>query len=67
MFYATGVTGWQRAGVGGAAFGGYPAYPQAPSREQELCALKDQVQYFESTLGDLRKRLQEIESEKEAK
>ncbi len=67
MYYATGMTGWQRAGFGGGAWGGYPAYPQAPTREQEMDALKDQVQYFESTLGDLRKRLQEIESEKEAK
>lgn len=64
MFYATGMTGWQRAGVGGGAFGGFPAYPQAPSREQEMDALKDQVQYFESTLGDLRKRMQDLESEK---
>jgi len=54
MYYATGLTGWQRAAVG------YP--PVAPSREQELEALKRQSEYLESSLEEVRKRIEELES-----
>ena len=54
MFYATGMTGWQRA---------VPPYSAAPTREQQLDALKGQAEYFEGALGDLRKRIEELEAE----
>ncbi len=59
MFCATGLTGWQRASAGW-----MPPYPAAPTHEQELEALKGQAQYFENALGDLRKRIEEVEAQK---
>jgi len=61
MFYATGLTGWQRAAAGWPMAGGVPPYA-APTREQELEALKGQAEYFEGALGDLRKRIDELEA-----
>jgi len=60
MFSATGLTGGQQAGV--------PAMPYAtaPTKEQELGMLKGQAGQFEAALGDIRKRLQELETEKTA-
>jgi hypothetical protein len=63
MFHATGLTRWQRAAAGWPMRGGMPPYA-APSKEQELQALKSQAEYFESALDDIRKRLQEVETEK---
>ena len=58
----------------GAAYGGMPVapygapyatpYASAPTKEQELDMLKGQAGQFEATLGDIRKRLQELETEK---
>jgi len=74
-FYATGLTGWQRAATGLPAFGGAPQYaaqyaapygpPSAPamSSEQELQALKDQAQGFTDALEGIKKRIEELESE----
>ena len=47
-FYATGLTGWQRAA--------------APVRGSELDTLKGQAEYFESTLASIRKRIGELEA-----
>lgn len=69
MYYATGLTGWQR--------GLYPSpvYPQAApygvpgaqamTKQQEVDVLKSQTEYFESALGEIRIRLDELESEPE--
>jgi len=64
-FYATGVPGWA---AGSMPYGApYAApYAAAPTKEQELGMLKDQAEQFESALGDIRKRLQELETEKAA-
>ena len=73
-FYATGLPGWQRAGMGMPAYGGPPvppgqaapyAAPFAPTatREQELDALKGQAEYFEDALGGIRKRIEELQSQ----
>jgi len=69
-FYATGLPGWQRAGMGMPAYGAPPAYPQpyagpfgAPvTREQELDALKGQAEYFEDALEGVRKRIEEVQA-----
>ncbi len=61
MFYATGLTGWQRAA------GGHPPYAAAPTRDQQLDVLKGQASYFEGALGELRKRIEELEAEKAEK
>jgi len=66
MFHATGLPGWARAGVpSGAPFA--TPYATAPTKEQELEALKGQAEYFENAMGDIRKRLQELETEKAEK
>ncbi len=66
QFYATGLTGWQRAG----GAWGYPAAavpPVAPTREQELAALKSQTEYAETELEQMRTRIAELEADKEQK
>jgi len=65
---ATGLPGWCRASVGLPAWGS-PGFvpPMAPtataSKEQELAFLKGQAEYMETALGDIRKRLAELERE----
>jgi hypothetical protein len=66
-YYATGLTGWQRAMYP------YPAYaptvpygtPAAPAmtKQQEIDVLKDQAEYLENSLEEIRKRLSELESQ----
>jgi len=70
QFYATGLTGWQRAAMGWPAFGGIPGpvapygEPVAPavSAEQQLDALKGQAEYFEDALDGIRKRIEGLEA-----
>jgi len=69
MYYATGLTGWQRAAYP------YPAYapavpygtPVAPAmtKQQEVDVLKGQAEYLEKSLKEIRERLSEIESKSE--
>ena len=68
-FYATGLTGWQRAGYGYPAWGGVPpaAAPAVPfwpaaTSEQEIDMLKRQAEYLEDALATTRKRLEELEA-----
>ncbi len=71
VYYATGLTGWQRAGgVHPAAFGAAPAWggnvnPYAPgyAPEQELNALKSQAEYLEDALEGIRTRMAELDKE----
>jgi len=60
-FNATGIPGWA---WGGAAPYGAPY--AAPTKVQEVDMLKGQAEQFEAALGDIRKRLQELETEKAA-
>ena len=76
-FYATGLTGWQRAAMGGPAYGAaapYAAPYAAPggglyaptmTKQQELDGLKGQAEYFEDALDGIKKRIQELESQAE--
>ena len=61
MFYATGLTGWQRAGMQMPAYGMYGVPPVTP--ENELEALQGQAEYFSSALENIRKRIEELEAE----
>jgi hypothetical protein len=71
-FNATGVPGWQRAAYGYPAFGGVPyggvpfGAPPMPTvtREQEVEVLKGQADYFANALEDIKKRIEELESQK---
>ncbi len=67
MFHATGLTGWQRAAAGRPMADGVPPYAAAPNSGQQLEALKGQAEYFEGALGNLRKRIEELEAEKAEK
>jgi hypothetical protein len=67
QYFATGLTGWQRATGGWSA--PVPAAPMyaapysAPAtREQQLDHLKSQAEYFEDTLEGIRKRIEELEA-----
>lgn len=66
QFYATRLTGRQRASMGATAFGGAmpSGAPYAPtmSSEQQLDALKGQAEYFADTLNGIRKRIEELEA-----
>ena len=72
-FYATGLTGWQRAGMGMGAYGALPAGPgqaapypppfaPAATAQQELDALKGQAEYFEDALEGIKKRIEELQA-----
>ena len=45
-------------------YGFAPGYPPLPT-EQEIQALKAQAEHFEGTLGEIRKRIAEIEAARE--
>ncbi len=65
-FRATGMTGWQRAGLADTGWVAppTPGAPVAPSmgREREIDLLKNQAAYFEEALGEIRKRITELET-----
>ncbi len=69
-FYATGLPGWQRMGMGVAPVGVAPV-PAAPAAavavpvasQQQLDVLKSQAEYFEGALADIRKRIEELENQ----
>jgi hypothetical protein len=71
-FYATGLPGWARAGYGWPAWGGavnpyaYGGAPFTPglTTQQELDGLKGQAEYLEDSLDGIRKRIEELESQK---
>ena len=65
-----GGRGWARAGFGYPAWGGAVATPYAPyptpaaptmTAEQELTGLKQQAEYFEDALGEIKKRIEQLE------
>ena len=69
--YATGWPGWARARAVNPAWGG-PAGTYAPAEgpfapamtaEQELDDLKKQAGYFQDTLGQINKRIEQLEAE----
>ena len=70
-YYRTGLTGWQRAGMGVSSWGypyvyggGYtPPAPMAMTRQQELDTLKNQAEYLEDMLENVLMRLRELEGE----
>ena len=67
-YYATGVPGWARTGFGYPVWGGFAGpnvpYPgQGVTTEQELQGLKQQAEYFESALDEIKKRIEQLEVE----
>jgi len=74
-FYATGLPGWARAGYGMPAYGSavnpyaYGGTPFAPglTAQQELDGLKGQAEYLEDALDGIKKRIEELETQKSSK
>ena len=72
-YRATGMPGYARAARGMPAWGGPTAPPYAggyapygaPSPEEELQTLKQQAEYMEQDLSEIRERIQELENEAE--
>ncbi|MCU0582030.1 MAG: DUF5320 domain-containing protein [Syntrophales bacterium] len=62
-FAATGRPGWTRFGDYGAPYGNWAPYSQADP-EMEKQALKTQADFLQSELDQIKKRLEDIESEK---
>jgi hypothetical protein len=65
-YYATGWPGWAGAGVGYPAWGGAVAPlagPVTPAPQQELEALRGQAEYFESALGQIKERIDQLEAQ----
>ncbi len=62
-YYATGLTGWQRASMGWPGPGAWDQgmVPPAFSREEELAAMRQQAANAERALGELRTRIDELE------
>jgi hypothetical protein len=58
-FYATGLTGWQRAAFGFPFAGPYPPFP---SKDQELEFLKEQAKSMQSALESLQKQINDLEA-----
>lgn len=70
-FYATGLTGWQRANYGVPFWGGVDAptpfaHPNNLTNEQEMESLKNQAKYLEDTLAEITKRIQELEAKQQS-
>jgi len=64
MYWATGLTGWQRAGMGLAAYPyAAPAPFTQPSAEQELATLRGQLKAMEQGMDEVRDRISELEQE----
>lgn len=65
-YYATGLTGWQRAALTYPVMGAYPYNvpgQYSVTKEQELELLKNQASQFENALGDIQKRIEELEAQ----
>jgi len=65
MYHATGLTGMQRAAAGWPAFGGgfagpAPAAVPAPTREQQIEALKAQAGFLGEQLDAVKSRIEEL-------
>lgn len=61
MFYATGLPGWARVGMGVAGAAMAAGAFRAMTREQELDVLKQQAEQAASTLESIRQRIGELE------
>ncbi len=55
LYYATGLTGWQRG-----AYSYPPPVVQTITKEQELAELENEAEFMENELKEIKKRIQEI-------
>ena len=68
--------GWAGAGYGYPAWGGAVASPYAPyaaplgpamASEQEITGLKQEAEYLQNALSEIKKRIEELDSQKTSK
>jgi hypothetical protein len=70
MFFATGLTGWQRAAMGWPAFGGGgldASTTPVMTRDQEVEILKRQAEFLGNQIEAVKKRMDELSAQKAAK
>jgi hypothetical protein len=62
MYWATGLTGWQRGAMPTASYAyGPPAARYQPTRDEELSMLRSQVKLMQDSLERAQERIQELE------
>lgn len=66
MYYATGLPGWARAGYYPYGAPAAPPVTAQPNSEAELSYLKTQAQSLQNALGEIQKRMDELEKAKSA-
>ena len=68
-YRATGLTGWQRAGMGLPAWGGggyySPATPYQPTQAQEKDMLTEELKALREEIKAIKNRIQELRDKKE--
>lgn len=68
-YHASDLPGWARAPLGNPAWSGpvgpygTQAGPVTPTAEQELDGLKTQAEYFQEALGQINRRIEQLEIE----
>jgi hypothetical protein len=65
-YWATGLTGWQRAPMAMPPYGP-PVAPYSPGPDQELSFLRDQVKLMQDSLASAQERIQELEKDTDQK
>jgi hypothetical protein len=66
-FYATGLTGWQRAAFGWPGSGApYAPHTAGPATAEEVELLKQQAEGMEKALAEVRKRIDELQADPDA-
>ena len=67
-YYATGMPGWARAGYGYPAMPPYVPAAGTPAltitAEEEIEALKQQAEFFNESLAQINKRIEQLQAEK---
>ncbi|MFW6189454.1 MAG: DUF5320 domain-containing protein [Planctomycetota bacterium] len=62
-YYATGMPGWARAARGMPAWGGVAPGAPAASPQDEAAMLKEQAEFMEQQLRDIRSRIDELQQQ----
>ncbi|MBN1350825.1 DUF5320 domain-containing protein [candidate division KSB1 bacterium] len=62
MYYATGLPGWMRFATSPTAPYAPQAYAPQMTAEQEIDYLKNQAEYFQKGLEEIKKRIDELET-----
>ena len=60
-YYASGLTGWQRAAAGIPAFGNPYGWPPEVTPKQEMDALKNEADFLKKQLEDIQARIETLE------